>query len=157
MTGAVIDGKGLLCNHSIDVSVLWISLKDVNNRSITSSIQKDFKIKETTEFRKKLEDNSSKFGLKYLLAILNSKFANYFLNQVRRSQIGFYPDDLKKLPIKNIALSGQQIFIDLVDQILTLKKQNKEADTKNLEAQIDQLVYKLYGLTEDEIGIVEAS
>ena len=157
MTGAVIDDSGLLCNHSITVSVLWNNLAHVSNRSITGSLQKDFKIKETTEFRKKLEENSSKFSLKYLLAILNSKLANYFLNQVRRSQIGFYPDDLKKLQIKNIALSGQQIFVDLVDQILTLKKQNKDADTKNLESQIDQLVYKLYDLTPEEKIIVENS
>ncbi len=46
---------------------------------------------------------------------------------------------------------------NLVDQILTLKKQNKDADTKNLEAQIDQLVYKLYDLTPEEIEIVENS
>lgn len=155
MTGAIIDKSGLLCNHSITVSVLWKELNKVNNRSITGSIQKDFKIKEVFEFRKTLEENSNKFDLRYLLAILNSKLANYYLNQVRRSQIGFYPDDLKKLPIKKIALSGQQIFIGLVDQIISIKKQNKGADTKNLESQIDQLVYKLYDLTPEEIEIVE--
>ena len=45
----------------------------------------------------------------------------------------------------------------IVDQILTLKKQNKDADTKNLESQIDQLVYKLYDLNPEEIEIVENS
>lgn len=157
MTGAIIDKSGLLCNHSITVSVLWKELDKVNNRSITGSIQKDFKIKEVFEFRKTLEENSNKFDLRYLLAILNSKLANYYLNQVRRSQIGFYPDDLKKLPIKKIALSGQQIFIGLVDQIISIKKQNKDADTKNLESQIDQHVYKLYALNPEEIEIVENS
>ncbi|MCX8009893.1 MAG: hypothetical protein N3A61_01970, partial [Ignavibacteria bacterium] len=43
----------------------------------------------------------------------------------------------------------------LVDKILTTKKQNPQADTSSLEREIDQLVYKLYELTEEEIGIIE--
>jgi len=43
----------------------------------------------------------------------------------------------------------------LVDQILSSKKQNPDADTSNLEHQIDQLAYKLYDLTEEEIKIIE--
>jgi len=41
------------------------------------------------------------------------------------------------------------------DQILSAKKQNPEADTNQLERQIDQLVYKLYDLIEEEIKIIE--
>jgi len=44
-----------------------------------------------------------------------------------------------------------------VKKIMELKKQNPQADTTDLETQIDQLVYALYGLTEDEIKIVEQS
>ena len=44
-----------------------------------------------------------------------------------------------------------------VDQILTAKKANPQTDTAALEAEIDQLVYELYGLTEEEIAIVEES
>ena len=43
----------------------------------------------------------------------------------------------------------------LVDRILAAKKADPAADTKELEAEIDALVYKLYGLTDDEIAIVE--
>ena len=42
----------------------------------------------------------------------------------------------------------------LVQEVLE-KKEDTSADTSALEAQIDQLVYKLYGLTEEEIAIVE--
>ena len=59
----------------------------------------------------------------------------------------------------------QQPFITLVDQILTAKQQppsspfsNGElsnADTSTLEKQIDEMVYKLYTLTPEEISIVE--
>jgi len=52
------------------------------------------------------------------------------------------------------------------NQILTAKKANPQADTPEkhwragtsaLEAEIDRLVYELYGLTEEEIAIVEES
>ena len=46
---------------------------------------------------------------------------------------------------------------ELVDEILAIKKQSPTADTTTLESQIDQLVYELYGLTEEEIEIVEGS
>jgi adenine-specific DNA-methyltransferase len=42
-----------------------------------------------------------------------------------------------------------------VDQILSMKKRNLETDTSAIEHKIDQMVYQLYGLTEDEIKIVE--
>ncbi|MGB4292284.1 MAG: hypothetical protein WBJ37_05310 [Bacteroidales bacterium] len=42
----------------------------------------------------------------------------------------------------------------LVNKILTAKKQNKTADTSEWEKQIGRLVYKLYGLTQEEIKIV---
>ena len=43
----------------------------------------------------------------------------------------------------------------LVDQILTAKQKDLDADTSVLESQIEQKVYKLYELREDEIKIVE--
>jgi hypothetical protein len=60
---------------------------------------------------------------------------------------------------------SQQCFITMVDQILAAKKQHtplsplnrgefKDADTSALERRIDEMVYELYGLTE-EIAIIE--
>ena len=46
---------------------------------------------------------------------------------------------------------------ELTDEILTAKKQIISVDTQELEKQIDQLVYKLYDLTPEEIAIVEGS
>jgi hypothetical protein len=43
----------------------------------------------------------------------------------------------------------------IIDQILSTKKKNPEADTSELEKEIDRLVYKLYDLTEEEIKIIE--
>lgn len=47
----------------------------------------------------------------------------------------------------------QQPFIELVDKILADKKEGQ--DTSALELEIDGLVYGLYGLSEEEILIVE--
>jgi hypothetical protein len=99
-----------------------------------------------------------------LLAILNSQFANEFLNNSRRHRLEnyFYPDDFRKLPIAEISLDQQQPFINLVEKILELTKaedylQNraKQARVKEYEEQIDEMVYKLYGQTNEEIKTVE--
>jgi hypothetical protein len=42
-----------------------------------------------------------------------------------------------------------------IKHILSLKKANNSTNTTDLEAQIDKLVYELYGLTEEEIKIIE--
>jgi hypothetical protein len=45
----------------------------------------------------------------------------------------------------------------LVNEIFAAKKKNPDADASAIEREIDQLVYKLYGLTREEIAIVEGS
>ncbi len=62
-----------------------------------------------------------------------------------------------KLPTKNITSSNKPIvrqIEELVDKILAVKKQNPQTDTNHWEREIDQLVYELYGLTEER-GILE--
>ena len=45
--------------------------------------------------------------------------------------------------------------IEVVDSIISIKKDNVDIDIKSLEQQIDLLVYHLYGLTYDEVLIVD--
>ena len=60
------------------------------------------------------------------------------------------------LPLRHKLFQKQQKqFINLVNQVLKKKKQNPNVDTGELEKTIDQLVYRLYNLTKDEIKIVE--
>lgn len=63
--------------------------------------------------------------------------------------------ELRELLIPKISNTKQNKFIEKVDQILLLKKENPQADTTLLEQEIDAMVYELYGLTEEEIKIVE--
>jgi hypothetical protein len=115
---------------------------------------------------------------KYLLGILNSSLIRTILMSIcDKVQGGFYRLKIiyvEQLPIRTIDLSDpadlarHDRMVSLVDQMLSLHKQHKEARTpheqtglqRQIEAtdgQIDALVYELYGLTEDEIRIVEST
>lgn len=61
------------------------------------------------------------------------------------------------LPIKQPSDLQEKEIENLVNEIIQIKKQTPTADTSNLENQIDQHVYKLYDLTEEEIKIVEGN
>ncbi|HOF41747.1 MAG TPA: hypothetical protein PLD73_16885 [Candidatus Hydrogenedentes bacterium] len=78
----------------------------------------------------------------------------FFTN--RRSNIHLYPDDWKKLPIPDVPPERQQPLVELVDRILTAKSADPAADISALEAELDQLVRRLYGLDDAETAIVEA-
>ncbi len=99
--------------------------------------------------------------LKFLLAILNSKVSEWYFNLIGTTT-GMGTNRWKKykiemLPIKVPTEEQEKETEIIVDLILKIKKQNPKADTTALESQIDQLVYQLYDLTEEEIEIVENS
>lgn len=99
--------------------------------------------------------------IKYILGCLNSKALNFFfIKTAKPKDNGFYEANkqfISPLPIKLIDFENQKEISERVTQILDLKKENPEADTSALEAEIDQLVYELYGLTGEEIAIVESN
>jgi hypothetical protein len=71
---------------------------------------------------------------------------------------GFYAyktQFLSKLPIR--AVTQPKPYAEIVSKILKAKEENPKADTIQLEREIDQMVYKLYGLTDKEIDIVKNS
>ena len=98
--------------------------------------------------------NDVHVSLRYLLGILDSTLINYlfatkFLNLAIKAE---YLKQLR-IPIPSAAILKQ--LESLVSKVLELKKVNIEADTTSLEYQIDFLVYHLYGLTYDEVLIVD--
>ena len=67
---------------------------------------------------------------------------------------------LDKEPLLNIPIylpseKEQKVIENLVDQILALKKENPQADASIVENEIDDLVYKPYELTSEEIEVVK--
>ena len=107
-----------------------------------------------------LERKNANISLKYILGLLNSRLISYyFIKNTAKSVRQMFPklilEDLRRFPIKCISLIDQIPVISLVEQILIAKKINTTCDTSALEKEIDQLVYQLYGLTEEEIKLVE--
>ena len=104
---------------------------------------------------------NSECNLNFILGILNSKLTNtwfeYYYNTTKVS--GNYFDlngnQIGSIPIPTATKEQQKEIITLVDKILAAKKADSSTDTTEWEKQIDQKVYELYGLTEDEIAIVE--
>ena len=103
----------------------------------------------------------AKFGLKFILGCLNSKLESFWLIKKYNSQamsgeaINISTSVVQNLPIPPATPEQQKPIIDLVDKILAAKKADNNADTSVMEAEIDRLVYNLYGLTEEEIKVVE--
>lgn len=103
---------------------------------------------------------NSNFSLKYLLALIDSKLFQFIMNKLtfEKTEGAFTKAKIYhyyELPVKNIGLVEQKSIIHLVDSVLNAKKANPFADTSKQEAEIDKLVYELYGLTDEEIAIVE--
>ena len=99
---------------------------------------------------------------KYILGLLASKFISHYYINV--SAIALKDDfrqttltELRDIRIPKISLEDQEKITAKVDEILISKSVDNNSDTAALEAEIDRLVYELYGLTEEEIGIVEGS
>ncbi len=95
---------------------------------------------------------------KALLGILNSKMGWWLISKFCTQIQNGYQLIWKyfgQIPIPSITPSQQQPIIALVDKILATKKADTQADTSALEAEIDFLVYKLYGVSYDEVLVVD--
>jgi hypothetical protein len=91
------------------------------------------------------------------VGILNSKFISYYVKNFITSTHTLQINDGRLIPIFVPNKVFAKDFENIIDKILTKKHQDPAADTNNLEAEIDRMVYDLYGLTEEEREIVEES
>ncbi len=117
-------------------------------------------------------------NIRYLMGVLNSKFFIfiYRLLTLEKGRVlaQVKPTILEQLPIRNIDFNNpdekkmHDWMVQLVEQMLVLHKQLPEAKTGHeqtmiqrqidlTDRQIDKLVYELYGLTTEEIAIVEGN
>lgn len=96
-------------------------------------------------------------NLKYILALLNSKL--YYLWLYKRGKrkgemLELYSTPLENIPIKVIKKEEQEKFIEKINCIIEMKRNNK--NTLKQEKEIDEMLYSLYNLTEDEKEIIES-
>ena len=91
---------------------------------------------------------------------MNSRLVRFYLDsivsKVRGGYFSMSKSYVETTPVANKPEDTTKI-VHLVNETLNVKKENPEADTTALEAEIDQLVYQLYELTPEEIEIVENS
>ena len=96
-----------------------------------------------------------------LMSILNSKVLWYYLtntgNVLRGGYFRFKTNYVKPFPMPsdNAILLHETEIERLANSILAAKRENPVADTSVQEHEIDKIVYQLYGLTDDEIKIIE--
>ena len=165
MTDATFDDSKILNNDSLYDIKRFCDLKGIENKSINNSIKKW-----TDKSREELEKISYNFDLKYILAILNSKWCKEFLSRINRSSLSIYPDDIKKIPIKELPKMEQKKIIDLVEKILFLNKKYNQFGSKNTDEQlqiskeiieidetIDNIIYRQYNVAEKEKKVIEES
>lgn len=98
--------------HLITGAVLWKNLKGVENKSISVSIKKF-----STMTREEMEKLSEKTDLRYILGIMNSKYANVLLANLRGGDYHIYPEHIRNIPIPQ---QTDNKLVDSVDKMLTL-------------------------------------
>ena len=104
-----------------------------------------------------LIEKDKNFNLKYILAVLNSKFGNYLyrllITETGKVFAQVKLTFLRRIPIK--ICNNQNAFSIIVDKILELKSSDSSVDTTKLERKLDLMVYKLYNLTWEEACRIE--
>lgn len=98
---------------------------------------------------------------KYILALLNSSLFQWYYSIMFKGDTELFPKiriaQAKQLPIKKVSKEEQHPIIELIDKIIEQKTLFSESDTTVEEREIDHLVYDLYGLTDEEIDVIEST
>ncbi len=147
-----------------------VTCRTVKKLSFSYDTEKMY-LTDTTQI---LIPKNKQISLKFVLGIINSKLINYFYSKkfesshMRGGYFRCFKQYLDKIPINQISKTEQQPLIKFVDKMLSLNKRlNKIGDKKTdervriegeiekIDKEIDDLVYKLYGLTDKEIKVVE--
>jgi len=113
-------------------------------------------------------NNNKEDDYKYILALLNSTLINWFyktrFTNESKLTVNLSKEYLGQIPIKETSLSEKDLLANVVDKILSITKDDdylhnpqKQAKVKEYERHIDRIVYELYGLTPEEIAIVEGN
>ncbi len=146
-------------------------------KRITATLDLEHRYVLSTLYSVYPESTNDSLSLSYLLGIINSELATYFmriiaLDLTKGAFTKVRTNQLARLPIRTIDFSDpadvarHDQMVELVEAMLSLHQRLAEAKTaydkrgiqRQIDAtdrQIDRLVYELYELTEEEIGIVE--
>ena len=140
------------CAYMDDFSkpkIVWMDLSDVPT----------FAYDDNTQFANNtVYFLSGRENLLYLLGYLNSKMATYLFSQIgSTSGVGttrWQAFTMERLIVPRTTSEKQSQIAGLADRIIEAKKDDPSADTSSTEQMIDKLVYRLYGLTADEVAVI---
>ena len=149
-----IIGKGSITaslnyeNYYSDFTVInaikWELLSELNLKQV--KMPKDYNLYE-------------KYNILYVLGISNSKLVSFYFDKTMKNGLHTLPNGVKNLPIPKINFSNKSQknshneIVSLVENII--KNKAKGNDTEKEEKEINEIVYRLYGLSEEEIKIVQ--
>ena len=143
-TVVTLDKSQLFHNHSAWSFVPWHLLKGVKNRSIKKTAVYRNEVTSATmpeitrDERKKI---SKSFTAEYLVAVMNSGFAQQWLSGERRNKLHLYPDDWKQLPIPVVSGDEQRAVARLVTKLCDkIGGGASGAEIAAIEAKIDSAV-----------------
>jgi len=158
---ATLDYDNIYTDHTIDLAVRKDKLINAKTRG--------FKISEEEAI------TAQTYNLNYLLGAINSKLITWYLKNILGMAIEINPDTARRLPIRRIDFgnpaekSAHDEVVGLVEKMLALQKErqsvrreedldqvrNLEREIARVDEEIDRRVYVLYGLSPEEIKIVE--
>jgi adenine-specific DNA-methyltransferase len=123
---------------------------------IASYVTETFVVDQTAYIAKPKEE----LNILFYLGIINSKLLFWYFQNINNEFDQLFPKikvkEFNALPLPNIQFSNNDIS-HIVSKILNLKSSDKNSETSGYEKEIDQLVYNLYDLTEEEIKIIEGN
>ena len=121
---------------------------------IASFIKETFVVDQTAYIAKP----KSELDILFYLGILNSKLIFWYFQNINNEFDQLFPKikvkEFNALPVPRIEYASEKVS-SIVLNILGLQSKDKKSDISQLENQIDQLVFQLYELTEEEIKIIE--
>jgi len=127
----------------------------ISSRFVCTQIEEDFIIDRSIYIAKPIKEQ---INVSCVLGILSSKLLVWLFRYEKNEFDELFPkirlEEFKKLPIPKNKEKCDKLGA-ITSQIISAKKTNPKADTSVSEKKIDQLVYELYELTEEEIKIVE--
>ena len=95
----------------------------------------------------------------FLIGLLHSKVIDWFVNKTFPAIMGksfrFISQNVQNLPIPNASAEQKAKIANLANQIIDLKSVITDADVTKFERQIDEIVYTLFNLTDEEITLIE--
>ncbi len=136
-------------------------MRQVLGKTLFCTIISEPMIIDQSIFIAKLKTEEEKnYSLNFVQGILASKLLSYFFRHSNNEFDALFPKikigEFRELPVPKISFKNQEEISNRVVSLLQMDNSKSEV-IKEIISEIDQLVYQLYGLTEEEIKIVEGA